>query len=184
MTKLRNDIARPAEGYREESSRFAIVTMIVAATLVGTPLALANKKIEDNGSHAADVSKYALLAKKLDGTVVAVRDILKNGVVRDSVLSGGNILAAKGSKVITPPIAPTNLNESTLNPNNVDLDLSAIYWNEREPLATINDKNYKVGDKVKGTGFTILEIRETEVLFRSPTGEKVLKSIYEYPAAK
>jgi hypothetical protein len=58
-----------------------------------------------------------------------------------------------------------------------ELEVNAIDWQEKDPLVTINDENYRVGDTFRG--YTIIEIRETEVVFRDPLGEKVIKSMYE-----
>lgn len=165
-------------GYREESPRLAVLVTIVAVILVGAPLAFANKKIGDEGSRAADVSKYDQLAKKLTGNIAVVREILEKGVVEESVLIEGGIIAAKGPTLIIPPVSPTNVNESSEDPNTLNITLSAIYWSPRDPLVTIDNENYHVNDKVKG--FLILEIRKTEVLFRSPSGEKVVKYFYDY----
>ena len=71
-----------------------------------------------------------------------------------------------------------DLNLATPDPDELDLKLTAIYWNPHDPLVTINDENYRVGDKVNG--FTILEIRKTEIVFRSPAGEKIVKYFYDY----
>lgn len=59
-----------------------------------------------------------------------------------------------------------------------ELKLSAIYWNPSDPLVTINDENYRVGDIVNG--YKILEIRKTEVLFINSQGEKSVKQFYDY----
>jgi hypothetical protein len=57
------------------------------------------------------------------------------------------------------------------------LKLTGIYWNSTSPVVTINNEDYSVGDTVKG--YTIVEIRTTEVVFRSPMGDKVVKSFYD-----
>ncbi len=166
------------ENYREESPKIAVVTAVVAVMLVGAPLVLANKKIDDAGNRGADVSKYAKLVKNLDNNVQVVQRVLEKGIVKESVLAATGLVSAKGTTLITPPVVPTNRNESTNDPNELNVVLSAIYWNPRDPLVTIDNENYYVGDKIKG--FTILEIRKTEVVFRSPAGEKVVKYFYDY----
>ena len=60
-----------------------------------------------------------------------------------------------------------------LPPNIGPVKVTAIYWSPVDPLATINDENYRVGDTVNG--HTIIEIRKTEVVFRDPQGEEVVK---------
>jgi hypothetical protein len=146
--------------------------------LVGAPLALANKRIGDDGQRAADVSRYALLAQKLNANVSVVLTVLKKGVVSESHLRESGALGSKGPTLITPHLTPTSVGDSDKEPGSDDLKLSAIYWNPSDPLVTINDDNYREGDKVNG--FTILEIRKTEIVLRSPTGEKIVKYFYDY----
>ncbi len=168
---------KPAGGYCEESAKFAIWVTVIAVGLVATPLALANRKIDEEGSKAADISKYTKIVKVVDENVQFVKEVLKKGIVKEDVLRAGGI-SSKGTTLITPPVVPTNISEASNDPNALNIVLSAIYWNPTEPLVTIDDENYYVGDKVKG--FTILEIRKTEVVFRSPMGEKVVKYFYDY----
>lgn len=177
MKSLLQITEKSIEGYREESPRMAVVVTVLAVVLIGAPLALANKKIDDEGARAADISKYSKLVQAVDNNVQMVQNVLEKGVVKESVLAAGTLLS-KGTTLITPHIVPTNLNESTRDPNDLDIKLSAIYWNPKDPLVTINGDNLHVGDRIKG--FTILEIRKTEVVFRSPTGEKVVKYFYDY----
>ena len=167
-----------SEMYREESPRPAFIIMIVAVVLVGAPLALANKRIGDDGQRAADVSRYAQLAQKLNANVTVVLNALKKGIVSENKLKDSSVPGSKGPTLVTPLITPTNAGESDQDPNQLDIKLRAIYWNPHDPLVTINDENYHVGDKVNG--FTILEIRKTEVVFRSPAGEKIVKYFYDY----
>jgi len=166
-----------SETYREESTKPAVIIMIAAVLLVGTPLALANKRIEDDGQRAADVSRFAQLANKLTDSVTLVFNTHKKATVSDSTLKDNGMLGRKGPTLITPDIKPTEMNESR-DPNALDLKVSAIYWNPHSPLVTIDGENYREGQKVKG--FTILKIGKTEVLFRNPAGENVKKNFYDY----
>jgi len=178
MNKSLKLTEKTTEGYREESPKTAIMITVFSVILVGAPLAYANKKIDDQGSRAADTSRYAKLTSKIEQNVGYVKEVLGKGVVREAILSKTGILANRGTTLITPNIVPTNLSEATKNQNDLDVVLSAIYWSAADPLVTIDDENYHVGDKVNG--FTILEIRKTEVVFRSPAGEKVVKYFYDY----
>lgn len=176
MTGLKKMIGQPETGYREESSRLAVIIAIVILALVVIPLGLLNKKISDEGSRAADVSIYTALAAKVDGNVRVVREMLEKGVVDMVALAA---VAAPKVTLITPDINPTNLQEAAdQDPNKLNVTLSAIYWNPTDPLVTIDNENYRAGDKIKG--FTILEIRQTEVVFRSPLGDKIVKYFYDY----
>ena len=162
--------------YREEPPRLAIAITLVAVILVGIPLGVFNKKIVDEGSRSADVSKYTALAMQVNGTVKVVREMLEQGVVSDVALSG---VTAPSVKLIVPQVNPTNMQEAAdQDPNKLNVKLSGIYWSERDPLVSIDGENYRVGDKIHG--FTILEIRKTEVVFRSPLGEKIVKYFYDY----
>jgi len=175
----RNKAVSPAgESYSEESPRLAIIIAIVVVVIVGVPLGLLNKKIADEGFRAADVSLYAGLADRVGGNVRVVREMLEKGVVDKVALAA---VAAPRVTLITPDINPTNLQEAAdQDPNKLNIDLQAIYWSPKpqDSLATIDNENYRVGDKVKA--FTIMEIRKTEVVFRSPLGDKVVKYFYDY----
>lgn len=172
MKTLKKGRGNAADSYSEESPRVAIIMAFVLVLLVGTPLALANLKVIEAGSRANDVSTYVRLAKQLDANVAAVREVVGKGVVTEAVITGEGV---KGTTLITPLIAPTNIHETSSD--SMEITLSAIYWNPHDPLVTINNENYHIGDKVKG--FTIIEIRKTEVVFRSPAGEKVVKYFYD-----
>lgn len=176
MTGLNKVASQPGTDYSEESPKLAILIAVVAVTVVAIPLGLLNKKIADEGSQAADVSVYTGLAHKVGGNVRVVREMLEKGVVDVVKLSA---ITAPRVTLITPDVTPTNMQEAAdQDPNKLNVKLSAIYWNSHDPLVTIDNENYRVGDKVKG--FSILEIRQTEVVFRSPLGDKVVKYFYDY----
>jgi hypothetical protein len=177
MTSREQTIDQMTQEYREESVKPAVITMLVAVVVVALPLGWIINRIGDAGSRSADISKYKALAALVDGNVVAIRNILENEVVDEDALSG--VVAAPVVTLITPDIGPTNLDEAAQNTTKqLDVELKAIYWNPREPLVTLGNENYRVGEKVQG--FTIMEIRKTEVVFRSPLGETVVKYFYEY----
>jgi len=176
MTRFNKEVSLVAVGYREESPRLAIIIAMAVVAVVGLPLGLFNKKIADEGFRAADVSLYTGLADRVGGNVRVVREILEKGVVDKVALAA---VAAPRVTLITPDINPTNLQEAAdQDPNKLNVELKAIYFSTKDPLVTIDNENYRVGDKVKG--FTIIEIRRTEVVFRSPLGDKIVKYFYDY----
>lgn len=176
MTGLNKAASQSGIGYCEESPRLAIIITLVVVALVGTPLGLLNKKIADEGLQAADVSLYTGLANKVGGNVRVVREMLEKGIVDGAALAA---VAAPRVTLITPDIDPTNMQEAaSQDPNKLNISLSAIYWSPQDPLVTIDNDNYRIGDKI--SGFTIMEIRKTEVVFRSPLGDKVVKYFYDY----
>ncbi|MBW2514684.1 MAG: hypothetical protein JRE21_08970 [Deltaproteobacteria bacterium] len=176
MTGLNKMVVRAKTDYCEESARLAIILAIILVVLAGIPLGLLNKKIADEGSREADVSLYSRLAGMVAGNVNIVRGMLEKGVVDVAALAAA---AAPRVTLITPDVSPTNLQEAAnQDQSKLDIKLNAIYWNPRDPLVTIDNENYRTGDSVKG--FKILEIRETEVVFRSPLGDKVVKYFYDY----
>lgn len=176
MTGFNKAAIPPGTDYFEESPRLAIIIAVLAVVAVGVPLGLLNKKISDAGSQAADVSTYTSLADSVGANVRVVRDMLDKGVVDMVALAA---VAAPKVTLITPDVNPTNMQEAAnQDPNKLNVKLSAIYWSPQDPLVTIDNENYRVGDKVKG--FTILEIRKTEVVFRSPLGDKIIKYFYDY----
>ena len=177
MTGFKKAAVQAGASYCEESPRLAIIITVVVVAAVGIPLGLLNKKISDEGSRAADVSLYMGLADRVGGNVMVVREMLEKGVVDKVALAA---VAAPRVTLITPDVSPTNMQEAAdQDPNKLNIKLSAIYYSTQDPLVTIDDENYRVGDKIKG-GFTILEIRKTEVVFRSPLGDKIVKYMYDY----
>lgn len=176
MIGMKKPTSEETADYFEESPTLAIITAIVVVVFVGIPLGLLNKKVADEGSQAADVSSYSELSEKIAGNVRVVREMLEKGVVDEMALAA---VATPRVTLITPDVNPTDMKEATSqNSNKLNVELNAIYWNPQDPLVTIDDENYRVGDKIKG--FTILEIRKTEVVFRSPLGDKVVKYFYDY----
>lgn len=163
--------------YSEESPKLAIGLAVSVVILVAAPLTMANMKIIDEGSRAADVSMFVSLTQRVGNNVSIVQKVLDKGVVKEIDLSDGVPLVSKGTTLITPPVSPTNVNEKG-DAKEIALKLSGIYWSQHDPIATIDNDNYHVGEKVNG--FLILEIRKTEVVFRSPSGEKVIKYFYDY----
>lgn len=78
-----------------------------------------------------------------------------------------------------PPRSTDQSSEAEGMKQNIDsVKLNAIYWNPKDPLVTIDDENYRTGDMVNS--YRIIEIREAEVVFSSPQGEKVVKYFYDY----
>ena len=176
MTGLKQAVVRAETEYCEESPRLAVILAVILVVLVVIPLGLFNKKIADEGSRNADVSLYSSLAGNVAGNVMIVREILDKGVVDARALAAAS---APRVMLITPDVSPTNMQEAAdQDPSKLAIKLNAIYWNPTDPLVTIDNENYRVGDKVQG--FTILEIRQTEVVFRSPLGDKVVKYFYDY----
>ena len=163
--------------YQEESVKPALIAMIVAVVVVTLPLGWMIHKIGDEGFSSTEISKYTGLAMLVDRNVMNVHKILENDVVDEDILSGVSV--APMVTLITPNIGPTNMGESAgQSGKQLKVKLKAIYWNPRDPLVTIGDDNYRVGEKIQG--FTITEIRKTEVVFRSPLGDTVIKYFYDY----
>jgi hypothetical protein len=176
MTKKVNLLDQLQLEYREESVKPAMVTALVAVMAIAFPLGWVIHKIGDAGGRAANISKYNDLASLVDGNVAVIRKVLANDVVDERELTG--VAAAPVVTLITPDITPTNMGEAAQNKNELNVKLKAIYWNPRDPLVTIGDENYRIGDKVEG--FKIKEIRKTEVVFMSPMGDTVVKYFYDY----
>jgi hypothetical protein len=176
MTGLNKVIVGAKSDYCEESPGLAIILAVIIVVMVGIPLGLLNKRIADEGSRNADISLYSSLAGNVAANVQIVRKVLEKGVVDMAALAAA---ATPTVTLITPDVSPTNMQEAAgQDPTKLAIKLNAIYWNPSDPLVTIDNENYRTGDKVQG--FTILEIRQTEVVFRSPLGDKVIKYFYDY----
>ena len=173
--KAKADIASE---YREVTVKPAIYTMLVVVAFVAAPLGWLNVKVSAEGSEVADTSLYHELVTVVDHDVKTVQLMLDNEHVDERSLKGS---LAPVVTLITPDnFTPTNMDDAA-NQNAgklKEIDLSAIYWNPTDPIVTINDENYHVGDMIEN--HRIIEIRKTEVVFEDPMGEKVVKNFYDY----
>jgi hypothetical protein len=176
MTKSVNLLEHAGVEYREESVKPAIIAAFVAVLVIALPMGWMIHEIGDEGVRASDISHYNSLATQVDGNVSVIRKILASDAVSERELAG--VTAAPMVTLITPDIVPTNLNEASQSKNELKVTLKAIYWNPHDPLVTIDNENYRIGDKVDG--FKIKEIRKTEVVFMSPMGDTVVKYFYDY----
>lgn len=167
-----------AEAYREERVKPAVLVMVVVVVLVAVPLAWWNHKIGAEGSKIADTTQYHSLADLVGRDVKTVQRMLDNERVDVRALKGLKAAPA----LITPEVMPTNMAEAAVQtPKKFKPELSGIYWSTHDPMATINGETYRPGEVVQG--HRIVEIRETEVVFEDPLGEKIVIYFYDYPAA-
>jgi len=172
-TKAKADAATE---YREVPVKPAIYTMLIVVAAVAAPLGWLNQKIGAEGFEIADTTQYQNLVAVVDQDVKMVRRMLDNERIDERELRG---TMAPVVTLITPVIMPTNMGEAAAqNSGAFKIELSAIYWNSHDPIATINDENYHVGEVIQG--HRIIEIRETEVVFEDPMGEKVVIYLYGY----
>ena len=159
--------------YREEPAKPAIYAMLLVVALMAAPLGWLNQKIGREGASHSDVSRYRDLVAAVNGSLKNVQNTLSKEIVDENILKG-----IKVPTLITPNIAPTNMEEAAENDGVLHIDLTGIYWSKTDPIVTINGENYHVGEIVKG--HKIIEIRETEVVFESPMGKKFVKYFYDY----
>lgn len=173
--KSRNTEIATSE-YREEQVKPSIYTMLVVVAVVAAPLGWLNLKIGAEGSKIADTTRYREVVDVVNQDVNTVRLMLDNAHVDENALKGA---LAPAVTLISPKIMPTNMDEATMQKSTTfKIEMNGIYWSKHDPIVTINNENYHVGDMIQG--HRILEIRKTEVLFEDPMGEKVMKYFYEY----
>lgn len=159
--------------YREVRVKPSIYTMLVAVTIVAAPLGWLNQKIGAEGFRIADTTQYRNLVDGVGRDVKAVQRMLDSERMDEVALKGVPVVT-----LITPDIMPTNMGEAVQSNGKLNIELSAIYWNSHDPIATINGENYHVGEFING--YKIIEIRKTEVVFEDPMGEKVIIYFYDY----
>ena len=165
-----------ASEYKEVSVKPAVYTMLVVVAAVAAPLGWLNLKVGAEGSEVADTSRYHDLVAVVNQDVITVQRMLDNEFVDERSLKGS---LAPTVTLITPDIMPVDMKtEAMQDSGNFKIDLSAIYWSPTDPIVTINDENYRVGEMIQN--HRIIEIRKTEVLFEDPMGETVVKDFYEY----
>ena len=174
IRKTKTDVASE---YREVQVKPAVYTMLVIEAAFSAPLGWLNIKVGAKGSEVADTSRYHDLLAVVDRDVKTVQRMLDNEHVDERSLKGS---LAPVVTLITPDnFTPTNMDDAAnQNSGKLKIELNAIYWNPTDPIATINDENYHVGDMIQN--HRIIEIRKTAVVFEDPMGEKIVINFYDY----
>ena len=177
MSGKRKSNAGVTGEYREVQVKTSIYTMLVVVTAVAAPLGWLNLKIGAEGSEVADTSRYHDLVAVVNRDVNTVQRMLDNEHVDERSLKGS---LAPVVTLITPDnFAPASMDDAAnQNAGKLKIELNAIYWSPTDPIVTIDDENYYVGDMIQN--HRIIEIRKTEVVFEDPMGEKVVKNFYDY----
>lgn len=177
MSRLNAPVSKVETFYHEESITPPILVMSLLVIAIASPLVWFNYSDLQQSARSADVSKYRVLAGELQVKTEDVRRMFSTEAVDESLMT--QVSSASEVTLITPDSPVTNEAETvSRDPSAFSVKLKAIYWNPVDPLVTIEDENYKVGEKIHG--FTIVEIRKTAVIFRSPLGEQVIKYFYDY----
>jgi hypothetical protein len=165
-----------SDEYREVAVKPAVYTMLAVVIAAALPLGWLNLRIGEEGSKIADTTRYSELVAVVNRDLKTVQNMIASARVDERSLKGS---LAPAVTLITPDILPTNLDEaSRQDASKFNIELNGIYWSPVDPIVTINDENYKVGDLVQG--YRILEIRKTEVVFEDPMGEPIIKYFYDY----
>lgn len=176
MIGIRKTKADAASDYREVPVKPSIYTMLAVVTAVAAPLGWLNLKISAEGSRGADISRYSDLVAVVNRDVDTVQRMLDHEHIDEKELK--NSLAPVPT-LITPDILPTNIDEAEMQTaSSLNIEMNGIYWSPTDPIVTINNENYHVGDRIQN--HLIIEIRKTEVVFEDPMGEKVVKYFYDY----
>lgn len=164
--------AAAAGEYHEVPVKPAVYTMLIVVALVAAPLGWLNLKIGAEGSKGADISRYSDLVAVVNRDVNTVQRILDHEQMDEKILKGS---LAKVPQWISPDDKdlPVNRNNSPKqNSGNLKIELSGIYWSPTDPIATIDDENYHVGDQIQN--HKIIEIRKNAVVFEDPMGETIV----------
>ena len=165
-----------AADYQEVPVKQSIYTMLAVVAVAALPLGWLNLRIRAEGNRVADISRYAAVVAAVNQDLESIRAALAHAHVDEKKLKGS---LAPTVTLITPDVLPSDMDEaSRQDGSNLKINLSAIYWSPVDPIVTINDENYRVGELIQG--HRIIEIRKTEVVFEDPMGEKVVKYFYDY----
>lgn len=177
MSRLNTVMAGSGSQYEEESVKPVAVVLILLLGVITIPLGWFIYNDLEDGAQSTDISKYSTLAEELQVKTDAVRKMLSNEAIDESMMT--KVSSAATVTLITPDVEPgKDLDSAVQDTGVLDVKLKAIYWNPVDPLITVGDENYTIGEKING--FTIVEIRKTSVLFRSPLGDQVVKYFYDY----
>lgn len=159
--------------YKEESVRVPVIITIIILALIITPLVLWIMRIDDAGTRAANVSKFDSLIGSVQQDVRAVRAFLDNNT--DELEAMRNAQQEQVVTLIVPEVIIVDeQKEQRIDPLKVDLE--GIYWSPNNPLVSINEETYRVGDIIQG--YEIIQIGKMAVLFQSPDGTVIEKDMY------
>lgn len=155
--------------YREESARIPFVVMAVLVLMIGLLLGWTIFKIDTEGFHAVNVSKYSTLIQAVSADTQAVAAMLEDGSTE--MMDRKRTLAPRVPKEV-PVVEIKPAIQSPLA-----IELKGIYWNPVHPLVDIDNEIYREGDTVQG--YAITKIGKRSVQFKAKDGGMVVKGIYE-----
>ena len=155
--------------YCEESTKIPILLMAVLVLIIGVLLGLLIFKIDAEGTHAANVSKYNALIQTVSADTQVVSALLEEGV--SDMTSRERTVT-----LIVPEVVLVDENETKAQ-SSFKIELKGIYWHPTHPLVDIDNETYGVGDGVHG--YTITKIGKSSVQFKARDGGVVVKEFYE-----
>ncbi len=140
--------------------------LVIAIGLVGTFLVLAGRGfLPKNGASAPGSSAAVAVPSDLSFLVAARRN-------QKAIGAQESIWAREWGR---DPFLPQGAEVSTSG--NANLTLSGIVWDDRTPLAMVNEKVLKVGDVIEG--YRIIEIRPSSIVLWSPAGKTVELELFQ-----
>jgi len=155
--------------YREESARIPFMVMAVLVLAIEVSLGWLIFKIDTEGVHDANVSKYNALIQSVFADTRDVGIILKNGSL-DTVTRKKRTVT-----LVVPEVVLVDEKPKAQAP--LSIKLKGIYWHPTRPLVDIDGKTYRVGDTIQG--YTITKIDKRTVQFKAKDGDVVVKDFYE-----
>ncbi|MDF7799997.1 hypothetical protein P4C99_11025 [Pontiellaceae bacterium B1224] len=161
--------------YKEESVKIPVAITMVLLLLVCTPLVLWIIKINDEGSRATDISQYNALVSKVNNDVRTVDAILRNDAEELEA-----IRSAQRTQVVTlivPEVVIIEERAGAAKAKPLNISLDGIYWSPNNPLVSIGDETYRIGDVLQG--YEIIGINKTTVQFQAADGTLIVKDMYE-----
>jgi hypothetical protein len=173
--RSRTTLSIPGPAYKEESVKIPAAVTVALLILICAPLVLWIIRINAEGIQATNTAKYDALVSKVENDVRTVDALLRNDAEELEAMR-----QAQQSQVVTLIVPEVVIVEEKKNPEKISplkVNLDGIYWNAKNPLISIGDETYRVGDVIQG--YEIVRINKTTVQFRAPDGSLVVKDMYE-----
>jgi hypothetical protein len=159
--------------YKEESVKIPVAIAVLLVILISVPMVLWILKINDEGTRSADVTSYETLIRKVNQDVRTVRAYMSNDAAElESIRNSQKNMVV--TLIVPEVVIIDEKKEQTIQPLKADLD--GIYWSPSNPLVSINDETYRIGDIIQG--YEIIKIDKTVVHFQASDGTIVLKDMY------
>ncbi|MDF7808433.1 hypothetical protein P4E94_13345 [Pontiellaceae bacterium B12219] len=169
----RTTLSTPGTPYKEESIKIPAGVTVVLLVLICIPLLLWILRINEEGARATNTAKYDAMVAKVQNDAQTVDALLRNDAAELEAMRA----AKEAVTLIVPEIVIVEEKKEPEKIGALKVNIDGIYWSPKNPLVSIGDETYRIGDVVQG--YEIVRINKTTVHFQAPDGTLVVQDMYE-----